>query len=140
MKYSKFSLIISNITCISEEDYVEGGRKIVNEPKIISFINKRFKCSHKPKDFLSIDESTILFKGIVAFKVFNPRKPDKYGIKVYMCSDSKNEYIYFTKICSISFKIRNTVFSLFGGFEYKWHKVFIGNFYNSYALFEKILK
>ncbi|KAF7685281.1 PiggyBac transposable element-derived protein 4 [Cucumispora dikerogammari] len=115
MKYSKFSLINSNITCISEEDYVKGERKIVNESKTIYFINKRFKSFHKPKEFLSIDESTIPFKENVAFKVFNPRKPDKRGIKVYMCSDSKNGYIYSTKICSISSKIRNTVFSLLGG-------------------------
>ncbi|KAF7684972.1 hypothetical protein CDIK_4279 [Cucumispora dikerogammari] len=56
-----------------------------------------------------------------------------------MCYDSKNGYIYSIKICSVSSKIRNTVFSLLGGFEYKWHKVFIDNFYNSHALFKEML-
>ncbi|KAF7688377.1 hypothetical protein CDIK_2936 [Cucumispora dikerogammari] len=51
IKYSMFSLINSHITCISEEDYVEGGKKIVNGPKITFFIDKRFKSSHKLKEF-----------------------------------------------------------------------------------------
>ncbi|KAF7689121.1 hypothetical protein CDIK_2859 [Cucumispora dikerogammari] len=65
MKYFKFSLINSNITCIFEEDYVESERKIVNEPKNISFINKRLKSSHKLKELLSINEYTVPFKGNV---------------------------------------------------------------------------
>ncbi|KAF7684967.1 hypothetical protein CDIK_4284, partial [Cucumispora dikerogammari] len=56
-----------------------------------------------------------------------------------MCSDLKNRYIYSTKICSVSSKIRNTVFSLLREFKYKWHMVFMDNFYNSYALFEEML-
>ena len=74
---------------------------------------------------LSIDESTIPFKGNVAFKVYNPNKPAKHRIKVYMCSDSKTGYIYKLKICSERSTLVETVTDLLTGLENKWHKIFI---------------
>ncbi|KAF7685466.1 hypothetical protein CDIK_3785 [Cucumispora dikerogammari] len=41
MSLKRFSEINSNLTCISKSDYVEG-RKIVNKPKILNRINKKF--------------------------------------------------------------------------------------------------
>ncbi|KAF7685527.1 PiggyBac transposable element-derived protein 4 [Cucumispora dikerogammari] len=81
---------------------------------------------------LSIDESTIPFKGNVTFKVYNPNKPAKHGIKVYMCSDSKTGYIYKLKICSERSTLVKTVTDLLTGLENKWHKIFMNNFYNSF--------
>ncbi|KAF7701719.1 hypothetical protein CDIK_0572 [Cucumispora dikerogammari] len=84
MKYFKFSLINSNITCISEEDYVEGRRKLVNELKTISFINKRFKSSHKPKKFLTIDESIFHSKEMLHLKFLIPESLINMELK-YIC-------------------------------------------------------
>lgn len=43
---------------------------------------------------VSIDESTISFKGRVSFRCYNPNKPTKYGLKVFVVSDSKNGYLF----------------------------------------------
>ncbi|KAF7697623.1 PiggyBac transposable element-derived protein 4 [Cucumispora dikerogammari] len=118
MSLKRFSEINANLTCISKSDYVES-LKIVSNPKILNRINKKFATAHSPSECLSIDESTIPFKGNVTFKVYNPNKPAKHGIKVYMCSDSKTGYIYKLKICSDRSTIVETVTDLLTGLENK---------------------
>ena len=44
-------------------------------------MQNQFKSIWIPRREVSIDEGTIPFKGRVSFKVYNPNKPDKYGIK-----------------------------------------------------------
>ena len=45
-------------------------------------IQERFRAVWTPHCHISIDEGTIPFKGNIGnFKVFNPMKPNKYGIK-----------------------------------------------------------
>lgn len=43
----------------------------------IDILNENFKRYYYPGEFLSIDEGMIPFTGKVAFKVYNPDKPDK---------------------------------------------------------------
>lgn len=56
----------------------------------------REKCMlfYQPGAAVSVDESTISFKGRVSFKVYNPNKPTKFGLKVFALSDSANGYLY----------------------------------------------
>ncbi|KAF7685110.1 PiggyBac transposable element-derived protein 4 [Cucumispora dikerogammari] len=139
MFLKRYSEINSNLTCISKSDYVEG-RKIVNKPKILNRINKKFATAYSPSECLSIVESTIPFKGNVTFKVYNPNKPAKHGIKVHMCSDSKTGYIYKLKICSERSTLVEPVTDLLTDLENKWHKIFMDNFYNSFDLCKKLLE
>jgi len=39
------------------------------------------------------DESMTAWKGWLIFKVYIPNKPDRYGIKAYLVSESKSGYI-----------------------------------------------
>ena len=43
---------------------------------------------------ISIDESTIGFKGKIGFLTYNPKKPTKWGLRVYVMADSATSYIY----------------------------------------------
>ena len=40
----------------------------------------------------SIDEGMVPFKGNIHFRVYNPNKPGKYGIKTFKLCDSTNGY------------------------------------------------
>ncbi|KAF7692242.1 PiggyBac transposable element-derived protein 4 [Cucumispora dikerogammari] len=124
MSLKRFSEINANLTCISKSDYVEG-RKIVNISKILNRINKKFATAYPPSECLSIDESTISFKGNVALKVYTPNKPAKHEIKVYMCSGSKTGYIYKLKICSERSTLVETVRALLNSLGNVWHIIFI---------------
>ncbi|KAF7685064.1 PiggyBac transposable element-derived protein 4, partial [Cucumispora dikerogammari] len=119
MSLKKFSEINANLTCVYMSDYFEG-RKIANKPKILNRINKKFGTAYSPNRCLSMVASTISFNGNVTFKVYNPNKPAKHKIKVYMCSDSKTGYIYKLKICSERSTLVETVTDLLTGLENKW--------------------
>lgn len=43
---------------------------------------------------VAIDECTISFKGHLSFHINNPNKPTKFGLKVFLVSDSTNGYIF----------------------------------------------
>lgn len=70
---------------------------------ILKHMKKMCKKLYTTGSRVAIDESTISFKGHVSFRVNNPNKPTKFGLKVFMVSDSDNGYIfdyvpYFDKV------------------------------------------
>ena len=42
--------------------------------------------------YLTIDESIVPFRGRCSFKIYMPKKPDKYGVKIWTMADAKNSY------------------------------------------------
>ncbi|RZF41384.1 hypothetical protein LSTR_LSTR000098 [Laodelphax striatellus] len=61
--------------------------------RVVQYLEKKFREYYCPSDTVSIGESTIDFKGRVAFKVYNKDKPNKWGIKVFVVSDAVNGYV-----------------------------------------------
>ncbi|UYV65692.1 hypothetical protein LAZ67_3005155 [Cordylochernes scorpioides] len=43
---------------------------------------------------MAIDESTVGYKGKISFKTYNPQKPRKWGLRVYVAAKSKLGYIF----------------------------------------------
>lgn len=90
----EFLLLFWNLHFYDEDtshDPNDRSRKI---KPIIDHIRSKCMLHYTPSSFVSVDESTISFKGRIVFKVYNPMKPSKYGIKVFVLSDSKNGYIF----------------------------------------------
>ena len=46
-----------------------------------------------PSCDIAIDESTIGFKGRICFRMYNPQKPTKWGMRVYVLADSATGYV-----------------------------------------------
>ena len=42
---------------------------------------------------IAIDETTVAFKGRAGFKMYNPQKPTKWGLRIYTLGDSATGYI-----------------------------------------------
>lgn len=61
---------------------------------VLAHMKEKSKLFYTPGSHVAIDESTIAFKGRVAFRVYNPMKPTKFGMKVFVVSDSENGYVY----------------------------------------------
>lgn len=61
---------------------------------IVVHLQEKFMEYFVPPYELSLDESTISFKGKIYFKQYNPKKPIKWGLKVFVLSDSRTGYIY----------------------------------------------
>lgn len=66
------------------------GDKVKN---VVDYLRERFFMFFVPLFESSIDESTIAFKGRVVFKCYNKDKPIKWGLKVFVLSDSRSGYI-----------------------------------------------
>ena len=60
-------------------------------PFLDSLLSK-FKKLYYPGLQLRLDEATCPFKGRVKFRVYNPKKPNKWGIKIYQLCDSATGY------------------------------------------------
>ena len=56
-------------------------------------MQRNFHTQYRPRKELSLDESTCPFKGRVHFKCYNPKKPNRFHIKLFMVSEPSTSYI-----------------------------------------------
>ena len=108
------------------------------------------------KFHLSFDEATCPFKGRLRFKVYNPMKPTKYGIKIYEVCKSESGYLLgfivytanphdntYYELADISPECTLTTRLVCGllafcGLIHQGHHVFLDNYYVSPELFEEL--
>ena len=55
--------------------------------RVLTTLQERSAYVWIPKQHLLTDEGTVPFKGQIHFKVYNPNKPDKYGMKTFKLCD-----------------------------------------------------
>ena len=83
------------------------------------------------------------WRGNLAFKVYNPDKPQKYGIKAYMICDGTNGYICKFKLYTGKSDIPHSengatydlVFDLMRDFYGQGHVLYMDNYYSSPQLY-----
>ena len=66
------------------------GSKISN---VIKYVQQKCLENFTPRQNIAVDESTVRFRGRISFKTYNPQKPTKWGLRVYVLSNSASEYI-----------------------------------------------
>ncbi|KAG0411154.1 hypothetical protein HPB47_011720 [Ixodes persulcatus] len=66
------------------------GSKVRN---VVSYIDSKCREHFKPGPKICVDESTMGFKGRVSFKCYNPQKPTKWGLRVYILADCATGYV-----------------------------------------------
>ncbi|KAJ8910350.1 hypothetical protein NQ315_004549 [Exocentrus adspersus] len=99
-----------------------------------------------PNENLSLDESLLLFRGRLSFRIYIKNKRARYGIKFYsLCTPDGyvlNLQIYSGKGEEIqgNSKIESLVISLLEPYLDRGHHVFMDNFYNGLNLCKKLLK
>lgn len=114
----------------------------------VQLMNSKFKRYFYPCEWLCLDEGMIPFNGKSSFKVFNPQKPCKWGIKEYVLTDGILPYTLKIKlhdtvgdpevnIENVEYrgKILNLVLEMVEGYEFKSHKLVMDNYYNSPQLY-----
>ena len=87
------------------KEIFEGRRSKVRQ--VIDYVTARFLQYYHPGPNLSADESTVPSKGRIAFKVYNPMKPTKWGLRVYDIACALSGYVlalipYFGKATTIT--------------------------------------
>ena len=92
MPRNRFEMILSFLHFANNENRVERGQpgydRIFKIRPILTMILPKFEAMYGPEKELSLDEMTIAFKGRHTLKQYNPKKPDKYGYKAFVLSES----------------------------------------------------
>ncbi|CAK81814.1 unnamed protein product (macronuclear) [Paramecium tetraurelia] len=158
VSYEKFKTIRNCLNISGAEALKLKGRDPIW--KIRDFLNQmnmRFAKYYYPGEFITIDEGMIPFAGKVQFKVYNPDKPTKWGIKEYLLCDASNTYTFqlrlyhgqtmwnndfkqtmFVNEEDTQHRTMELVLQMCKDYEHKAHKVVMDNYYSSWMLFREL--
>ena len=115
---------------------------------LIDAFSSRCMELYNPHPQISIDESMIGTKCRLSFIQYLPKKPVKWGIKVWVCADAVNGYIYTfdvycgansTNAASPNGIAYGVVFKLIEPCLQKGYTVYMDNYYSSPLLFKDLL-
>lgn len=106
---------------------------------------KRLPLMYRPDTNITVDESLVGFRGRCPFKQYMPKKPAKYGIKIWAACDANsscclNMQVYTGKPPGMPHERnlgRRIVMEMMNGFQ--GHIVTCDNFFTSYALSTELL-
>ena len=102
---------------------------------------------HKEQS-VHVDEAMIAFPGQLGFRQYIPAKPTKYGIKVWVRTDSNNNYVYEFEVYvgkphGIGQEVglgKKVVLKLTEKLRGKHNHVYFDNYFNSIKLQGKLLE
>ena len=113
--------------------------KLILVRPLMEYLQDRCRMLVVPSKNLSLDEGLLAYKGRLSIKVYNPKKPKKYGVKFFFVTESNTGYVLDFSIYSGVFStLRDTVFQLVDRFRGKGYHLFMDNYYNSVALAQEL--
>lgn len=74
-------------------DY-DGPKRLFKIAPLYDYLRDKFRKNYIPDQNISIDESLLMWKGRLGFKVYIPSKRSKFGIKTFELCESKTGYTY----------------------------------------------
>ncbi|XP_046400221.1 piggyBac transposable element-derived protein 4-like [Ischnura elegans] len=99
---------------------------------MFELLRSRFQCAYQPAEDVTIDEGMCAFRGRLSFKQYMPQKPSRYGIKLYMLSESDSGYIWnFDVFCGQDNVVKDVVTRLLGNLAGKGHTLYTDRYYTS---------
>ncbi|GFR96316.1 PiggyBac transposable element-derived protein 4-like [Elysia marginata] len=145
MKRDRFLLILSFLH-LAENEKQPSQESPEFDPiyKIRSFVDKlevNFQESYIPGARIAIDEAMVTWRGPLAFRVYNPDKPDKFGIKIFQLCDSDTSYCSTLefykgkKPCSTHGATFDVVNRLIAPYLEEGRTLFVDNYYTIPDLF-----
>ncbi|XP_046386123.1 piggyBac transposable element-derived protein 4-like [Ischnura elegans] len=113
---------------------------------LINHFQGRMHAIYSPAKDLSLDESMVLWRGRLIFRQYMKGKRHKYGIKIYLLTESSGIVIRMLVYTGSADKevggqghVRNVVHKLLQGREGFGHSVYLDNYYNSVQLSRELL-
>jgi len=127
-----------------QDNSIDKTDKIYKLRPALEHILRKFRHYYYPGQTLSLDEGMVPFKGRLAIKQYCKDKPTKWGIKVFLLTDSTNGYLYSAEVYTGKVDgnfvdglgaTGSIVVRLVAGLEHKNHVVFMDRFYTSPILY-----
>lgn len=86
MSRNRFMLILRNLHFIDNEN--DDNNRLNKIEPIVTYFNNKMTDIYEASKNLSLDESMVLFRGRLVFRQYIKNKRHKYGIKLYMLTES----------------------------------------------------
>ncbi|KAJ1153167.1 hypothetical protein NDU88_005929 [Pleurodeles waltl] len=157
MSHNRYLLLLRMLHFVDNalalpRDHPDSDRLFKIRPVLDHFVD-RFSEVYVPGKELSVDESLVLFKGRLVFRQYIPSKRARYGIKLYMLSESRTGYVY--KFCVYTGRDSNIdppgcpptfgvtekiVWDLGRRLFNKGHHLYVDNFHTGVQLFKELFR
>lgn len=143
MSGRRFQTILRCLNFHSSE--LNGTSRLRKVKPLLYKLIHNFKKAYKPGKELSLDESLLLFRGRLSFRIYLKNKRARYGVKFYELS-THDGYVLNLEIYqgkdpveenesnSSNSKTQNIVFRLMDPYLDKGHHIYMDNYYNSVKL------
>ena len=149
MAKDRFLLILANLHLVDNEQVADQHDPLFKVRPIVSLLQNQFSDVYKPEQNLSFDEATCPFKGRIKFRVYNPAKPNRFGIKIFQVCEASSGYcvgfdiyhgstdcIQYTELVDIAEDCTTTTKIVVGllarhGLLHDGYRVYLDNYYNS---------
>uniref|UniRef100_A0A8C5DHQ7 PiggyBac transposable element-derived protein domain-containing protein n=1 Tax=Gouania willdenowi TaxID=441366 RepID=A0A8C5DHQ7_GOUWI len=119
----------------------DASNKMYKVRPVLDYVVQKFKELYQPRRNLCVDEGMMQWWGRLSFRVYNPQKPVKYGIKSYILCDSATGYCFNMRpYVGEASTLSETVLSLLDRLPGHGYTLYMNNFYNSVALCEHLLR
>lgn len=139
MSRNRFYQILRYLRFSNNENVPDNVGLLFKVQKIIDYFSERLKNMYKPSQNISLDEGMIPWCGRLNFHVYNPSKLTKYGIVIRMVCELVSGYISKFKIYSgPGISLQDSISHLTSDNKYKWHHLYMDDFYNSVEIAKKI--
>ena len=140
MKYKRFQLIGKYFHTFNREAIpINNVDRLILVRPLLEYLRKRGHEVYEPEVNLSLDEGILPFKGHLSFKVYNPKKPNKYGIKFYILCESKSGYVLdFMVYTGTHNTLEHIIGNLMNRYYGKGYRLYMDNYYNSVHIVDKL--
>lgn len=159
MSRNRFTAILANLHVTDDSTNPPftspGHDPLAKLRPFITMCEDNFKFTYKPYRDLSMDESCCPWKGRLRFRLYNPRKPARFHIKLFQICEATSGYIAGFSIytgknscvdesvcadteCSTTTKVVMTLANKCQLLD-KGHRIFFDNYYSSPELLEELL-
>uniref|UniRef100_A0A1B6LUY7 PiggyBac transposable element-derived protein domain-containing protein n=1 Tax=Graphocephala atropunctata TaxID=36148 RepID=A0A1B6LUY7_9HEMI len=96
MSVKRFDILVGSLRFDNAQ--TRDQRKMTDKAAAISEIFSKFISNSQivycPSALVTIDEMLVPFRGRCSFRVYMPKKPKKYGVKVMCLADAKTSYLF----------------------------------------------
>ena len=124
----------------------EGHDPIFRVREMLNRYADRCRTVYIPDQEIALDEATVPWKGNLSFKIYNPKKPVKFGIKIYMLCESKSGYISEWQVYTGKSaddgdgKTHKVIMELTKNFREKGYHLYLDRYYTSPKIFYDLYK
>jgi hypothetical protein len=93
----RFHLLLKFLHFVDKKSYAEaacGSRRLYKLILVLDHLYAKFENVYTPECDVSIDESLMIWKGRLSWKVYIRSKHDRFGIKLFQLCEAKSGYVW----------------------------------------------